>query len=79
MKKIFVRANSHREYERLFRLVGGKENAPAYYPSNFTKKWNDTSKGYYLIEENYLESALKIKGITKPKNQTDYSLCWSWK
>jgi hypothetical protein len=76
MTKIFLRANSHRAYERLFRLVGGKENAPAHY----LVAHRDNSKGYYLVEEKYLESALKIKGITKPKNQnvSDYGLCWSF-
>lgn len=75
--KIFVRANSHRAYQRLFQLVEGKENAPAYYLAKPGKRLGDNSKGYYLIDESYIEKALKIKGITKPKNQdvSNYGLC----
>jgi hypothetical protein len=76
--KVIVRANSHRSYEKLFRLVGGKDNAPAYYPvENF---FSDNSKGYYRISLEYLEGALKIKGISKPRQQdmSHYVKCWNF-
>lgn len=72
-EQVFVKCSSHRARERLFRLTG---KIQAYY--NSSKLFNDNSKGYYLIGSNLVDEVLKIKGISRCKNQdsNNYSKCW---
>lgn len=71
---IIVRANSHRAYQRLFRLSPLSAQIDSFY----TDLFHDKSKGYYQVPDELLEDALKIPGITKARSQNhaDYNTHW---
>jgi hypothetical protein len=70
---IMLRSNSHRATNKLLKL---SPDSTAYY--SIEKLFQDNSKGYYLVNDDILADALKIKGISKPKSQNiaDYGKCW---
>ena len=72
---MIIRANSHRAVRTLKNTLGEMESY--YYKKNFL---HDKSKGYFIIpdEEVSIRSALRIKGISKPKDQRieNYGKCW---
>jgi len=74
---IMVKAMSHRAYQKLFKICD--EKPQSYYLKDFSKHGDD--KGFYLIPIEKLEEALKIKGITRTRNQNlnDYGMCWLMK
>ena len=66
----FVRCNSHRAREKLFRLIGF---APKCYWS-----WEQSSTGgFYPCPNHLLEEARKIPGITKLRDISNIQQCWS--
>lgn len=72
MEKIMLRSMSHRATQK---LKGICDSEPYYNSKNL---FHEQSKGYYLISSEFLEQALKIKGITKARSQNmeNYGHCW---
>ena len=72
---IFLRANSHRAYQRLFQLCPDAKEKSFYLMTNL---WHDKAKGYWQIPDDMLDEALKIPGITKARSQdqSNYGLAW---
>jgi hypothetical protein len=71
---MIVRCNSHRSREKLLEMF---PVAIAYY--NHAKLFHDKSKGYYLIPDSGERDALRITGVSKPKDQNldNYGQCWT--
>jgi hypothetical protein len=71
---IIVRANSHRAYQRLFRLSPQSAQVASFYLDLF----HDRSRGYYQVPDELVEDALKIPGITRARSQNyaDYNTHW---
>lgn len=69
-KTILVRVASHRARHKLFSILSSP-------PQAFYSWEAIATGGFFLIPVVFLESALKITGITKASNRFEYFECWN--
>lgn len=68
---VFVRCKSHRDRKKLFSLLG-------YAPQGYWS-WDDyATGGFYLIPEDKLEAARKIRGVCRVRKTGDLRECIDW-